>query len=357
MSFCTTCGAQLGFGRFCTNCGTPLPSFEETPDAGSDATQVRLPRVQPDASTGPRFPLYADETDPAPAPRDTNPAGIPAVTDPGPAASTASTYGTPVYGAAYGPPPGPPPMPTAQPYPTAPPPPPQSQRRSPWPWVALTLVLLAGVGGGAWALTRGDDSPQAAQASGKESSQPSESGSTGSGGPSESQSSSPGPTVPVEPDGDPVDLATQARVNAPTPRDPGMDVNNNEVRFPASNMLDRDPTTSYQITGDATGSVITFSFDAPVTVHEVGLINGYAKREGGNNWYAKNRKIMQVEWAFDDGSSIQQDLRQTTDLQSTPVSAVETRTIRLTLLKVSKPGRADPRNYTAISSVLLRGVH
>src|SRR5690606_8347764 len=109
-----------------------------------------------------------------------------------------------------------------------------------------------------------------------------------------SESTTPDP--PDVPEGDPVDLVGEAEVSAPRPRPPGQTATGTPVRYPATNMLDGDPTTSYQISGDASGSVITFSFDSPVTLREVGMINGYAKSEGGNDWYAKNRKVLEAEW-------------------------------------------------------------
>src|SRR3954452_3725413 len=79
MSSCTSCGHQLGVGRFCTNCGAPVDS--STPDSTPVSTPVtdgdwrtdtaeRHPPVATDPRTPPsavapppppRYPLYADE--------------------------------------------------------------------------------------------------------------------------------------------------------------------------------------------------------------------------------------------------------------------------------------------------------
>src|SRR3546814_16210273 len=65
MSFCKRCGAVLGVGRFCTNCGAPVVQAFETgtlhAESEAEKTNIRLPAVQPDAATGTRFPLFADE--------------------------------------------------------------------------------------------------------------------------------------------------------------------------------------------------------------------------------------------------------------------------------------------------------
>src|SRR4051812_45522513 len=79
MSSCTSCGAQLGVGRFCTSCGAPVDSSlpggspVSTPvtagDWRTDTAERRLPpvvapRTPPSAVAPPpppRFPMYADE--------------------------------------------------------------------------------------------------------------------------------------------------------------------------------------------------------------------------------------------------------------------------------------------------------
>src|SRR3546814_20550660 len=65
MSVCKRCGAVLGVGRFCTNCGAPVVQAFETgtlhAESEAEKTNIRPPAVQPDAATGTRFPLFADE--------------------------------------------------------------------------------------------------------------------------------------------------------------------------------------------------------------------------------------------------------------------------------------------------------
>ena len=89
------------------------------------------------------------------------------------------------------------------------------------------------------------------------------------------------------------------------------------------------------------------------------MINGYAKTaqdaQGRElDWYHGNRRVLSVEWVFDDGTTVVQDLDDTTDLQSVDVD-VTTTTITVRLLEVSAPGNGPAaRDYTAISELSLR---
>ena len=47
--------------------------------------------------------------------------------------------------------------------------------------------------------------------------------------------------------------------------------------FVAANLLDGVRETSWRMPGDGTGASITFGFEGPVEVTQVGLVNGYAK--------------------------------------------------------------------------------
>ena len=74
------------------------------------------------------------------------------------------------------------------------------------------------------------------------------------------------------------------------------------------------------------------------------------------DWYPRNRRILEVEWVFDDGTTVPQDLRAEPVLQTIAVDKVRTSTISLRILEVSPPGAgALSKNVTAISDVLLRG--
>lgn len=362
MGFCTNCGAGLGPGRFCTNCGAPVqqaPVQQATGPQGSGAgesavekTAVRLPRVPrapedrdseqytpppPPPEQTQQRPLFADEV-PTRAPGLAHePAqGSPEMTAPraaaSPAAETFESAGTHRS---------------------------SERRRSPLLWL-LPLLLVAAlvIGLVVWLGPWSDDNDDPTNAGGSDDTSETTTEPTRSSEPSED--SQPTPSDDVPPPEDAVDITEQAKATGPAPIKPGVDLSGDKVRYPASNMLDGDPTTAYRLPGDASGTTITLSLPEETTIHQVGLINGYAKTDTVGNrtvdWYAKNRRITKVEWSFDDGTSVTQTLRNTSDLQVMPVEAARTREVRLRIVSVSAPGKGDlSKNVTAISSVQLRG--
>jgi hypothetical protein len=260
--------------------------------------------------------------------------------------------------------PAPPPPPVAYPLPPSPalPDAPRGHRGSggSWlPWLlaaVLALVLFATIG---LVLLRGG---------GDDGDQPSATDSTKSGthqaSATPTRPSSPPPSSAEDsptPSGEPEDVARLATVEVPATAPPNLDVAGNQVRYEGRNMLDGVPETCWRMPGDGTGSEITITLAEPTTITSVGLINGYAKTAtgaGGStlDWYRGNRRVLAVEWSFDDGTVIEQELGETRDLQSVDAGSVTTSTVRIRLLQVSKPGRGPAaRNYTPISDVAIVG--
>ncbi|HYF74614.1 MAG TPA: zinc ribbon domain-containing protein [Nocardioides sp.] len=293
MTFCVSCGHELGVGRFCTNCGHPID--RAATDAGWRTDTAQRPAVPP----APRFPLFADEAAPRPAPT---------------------------------------------------PHPEHRQPRPPWGrWAlvaAVLAVVLAAVAGlGIW-LMAGDDPAEEARPGPRHSSSSGASPSPGKDRPSASV--------------DPSAVTAGATVTVPATAPPGQDVTGNPVDYEAENMLDAVPETTWRMPGDGTGAELELTLAAPTRLRSVGLINGYAKtardaRGRDLDWYHGNRRIEAVEWVFDDGTTIGQDLEDSPSLQTVDVEVTPT-TITLLLVAVSAPGTGRAaRDYTAISDVSLVG--
>ncbi|HVK28358.1 MAG TPA: discoidin domain-containing protein, partial [Nocardioides sp.] len=284
----------------------------------------------------PRYPLFAD------AP--------PAVPPAAPAADPFPTVMRPSGGAGTTslPPVSPPTVPQGHP----------GRRPAPaWlPWlVALVLLaLVAGVGG--YLLVSSGDGDQADD---RASNEQRTAGSNPSGDSSEpDQPDSSGTGGPVaEPDpADVADLSAGVTAEVPAVAPPSRDSANRPVRFVPANMWDGKPRTSWRMPGDGSGETLTFDLGQDVVITEVGMINGYAKVDGPNNWYRGNRRIRAVQWEFDDGTRVTQEFADGQQIQMADIGPVATRTVRVHLLTVTPPGRgANGRDFTAISEIRFLG--
>lgn len=306
MEFCTECGHELGVGRFCTNCGHPIDAGAPSADDSHNDTAER-PAIAPP----PPPPRYA-----APP---SQPNGI-------------------------------------------------HRGRTPWlPWAMLGAILLLVAALGIVLLTVRDNDTSDTAKDQVTSDGPSLVPTTASASPSAtllpaSPTFTAPSTPPSTPQVKPRDVARFATAIVPDTAPPNLDVDGNQVRYQARNMLDGVPETCWRMPGDGTGSEITIQLAGPTTLTRIGLINGYAKSAigaGGNqlNWYTGNRRIQAVEWVFDDGTVLAQNLTETRQMQSVEVDEITTSTIRLRLLSVSAPGTGQAaRDYTAISDLTIVGV-
>ncbi|MEZ0581007.1 hypothetical protein [Nocardioides sp. MH1] len=236
----------------------------------------------------------------------------------------------------------PPPVaaPVAAPWPATPAP----RRRSATPWVIafLALAAIAAVGGillvvGGSGEKDADDPAPRTHGTGRTQEAPSQDGAEGIDGAAAA-------VVPAD-------------VDVPGTAPASVDTDGTRVTFDAGNMLDDDPRTCWRTPGDATGATLTFTFDEPVTLSEVGLVNGYAKTDPPHDWYHGNRRITDVVWTFDDGTEVEQHLgADDTSVQSTDVDDVQTSSVELRIVGLTAPGRgADSRDYTAISEAAFSG--
>ena len=357
MDTCVSCGHELVSGRFCTNCGRlreaahpdatagtpdsaqatrqlpPVPTSVDEPDdwrtdtaerpaarhaATPGAPPSRAPSTPPPApmvpGDGPRFPLFADQV---------------AADD----AATSAGHPTAGGGTAAHAPVPPAPLHDAPVHDDRGP-----RRRVPWAAGAAVLLLVLVLG--SWLVVGGDGAEPPAGAGGQ-------AGQDGNGAAGSS--------------GGAVDVVREATPQVPATAPPNQDLQGNMVRYEARNMLDGVPTTCWRMAGDGTGEVLTFDLARPTTLTTVGLVNGYAKTANdarGNqlDWYHGNRRVLAVEWTFDDGTSVTQDLRDTRSMQTMGIDPVTTRSVQLRLVSVSAPGTGRAaRNYTPISDVTLQG--
>jgi hypothetical protein len=214
-----------------------------------------------------------------------------------------------------------------------------------WPWVVFWLVLAIAAAVIGWTLGRQDAAERDAETRSAETS--GGAGERGLGGLGAGGSGS----------GTGTDVARFAEATVPATAPPNEDLSGNLVRYEARQMLDGVPATAWRMPGDGTGSAITIELAERTRLTEVGIINGYAKAvPGTTDWYPRNRRISEVSWTFDDGTSLTQDLAETTAMQVLELPDVTTSTVQLTILGVTEPAPgAEGRDFTAISDVALVG--
>jgi hypothetical protein len=318
MNYCTSCGHELGVGRFCTNCGTPVPGRHpaaapaSAPSPAPSATPPATPpAVPPTVGTAPpaaRYPLYAD-TRIGEAPSDPPP--LEGVAAPLPA------YSSTGRGRRGG--------------------------RLLVALAALLALLVIGAGVAAYSLFSG-------------------SGDAHSDRPDTRAAQPVSPTTRGHrhhrhaggADGTGVTDEVTA-IDVPGTAPASTDLAGHRVTFGARNLVDGDLQTAWRIAGDATGGSITITFAHPVTLTSVGLVNGYAKKYPGYNGYWLNRKVTEVRWTFDDGSTFTQRLRRVTRMQTLPVDPGPTSSITVDILATVPSNKPNGRDYTAISELSLEG--
>jgi hypothetical protein len=164
----------------------------------------------------------------------------------------------------------------------------------------------------------------------------------------------PSPPHSASPPRSPTELAGTATVRATKTAPHSTDGSGRQVSYPASNVLDGDPTTAWRAPGDGSGVALTFTFPAAVNLTAVGLMPGYNKIDpatGVHRW-SQNRRLTFVRWLFDDGTMVTQNFTDTPSMQEVSVNS----TTSTVVLQIVSTKSGDPHHdYTAVSDVSLMG--
>jgi hypothetical protein len=330
-TMCTHCGAPLTGGRFCTNCGARIGTVPATSPAWSSSTD-----------TAERTYDVIKQPTATPAPPPTS----------APATSAPATMQRPV----------PPILPPPPSVPSEPLGPAHSSYNRPGPgaglWVGVGVLMLVVLLLGGFLLLHGSSGGGTASDA-TPPLVPKTQPTTAPSSPT-AKSSSPSPSTSPTIGGPATNVAGLAVASAPTHAPGGVDFAGRPVSYVAANMVDGVTDTCWRTAGDATGTVLTFRLARTTRLTRVGLINGYAKiaYDGGRrfDWYLGNRRVLAVDWLFDDGSTVSQQLGTSRTMQQIPIKPVTTDVVRLRITAVSPPGKGRAaRDETAISEVLLIG--
>jgi hypothetical protein len=153
--------------------------------------------------------------------------------------------------------------------------------------------------------------------------------------------------------------ATHIRVTASGQAPNATDGCQQTTTFDPANVVDGNPETAWRVGGDGVGSYVQLNFDSSIRVSEVQILPGYAKVDHctGDNRFTQNRRVKRVELTFSNGSTVISDLRDAPQMQSIPVSPVQTQWVKITILETyPQPAGDAGRNFTPISEVQVVGV-
>lgn len=157
-----------------------------------------------------------------------------------------------------------------------------------------------------------------------------------------------------QPRGPASELAADAAASASSTAPDSVDAAGKPISYAAGNLTDGDRQTAWRVAGAGRGETITLTLPSTVHLTRVGLIPGYAKVDPSNDVdrFPENRRVREVRWRFDDGTTVDQRFADTPDMQETEVDAT-TRSVTIEVLG-SRPGTPD-HDYLPISEVSLVG--
>jgi hypothetical protein len=173
----------------------------------------------------------------------------------------------------------------------------------------------------------------------------------------------PAPTQAAAPTAQPVPGPVTLTATADCVSPPSRDAAGAVVAYDPQQMVDGRADTAWRCDGDGVGRTVRVTFDRPVRVLQVGLVPGYAKTDptDGVDRYAQNRRITQVRYTFDDGTTVDQPLitaATNRSLQTVPVAGITSSGMTVSIIG-SVPGSAvgpnKASNRIAISELQVLG--
>jgi hypothetical protein len=150
------------------------------------------------------------------------------------------------------------------------------------------------------------------------------------------------------------ELAADATASASSTAPDSVDAAGNPITYSAGNLTDGDRQTAWRVAGDGRGETVTLTLPSAVHLTKVGLIPGYAKVDPSNgvDRFPENRRVREVRWRFDDGTTVDQRFADTPVMQETEVDTT-TSSVTVEVLS-SRPGTPG-HDYLPISEVSLVG--
>jgi hypothetical protein len=156
-------------------------------------------------------------------------------------------------------------------------------------------------------------------------------------------------TVPV--------VLSPLRITASDEAPASIDSQQNTTTFVAENAVDGQMETAWRVPGDGVNQSLMLAFAAPVRVHEIALVPGYAKVDPFDqvDRFAQNRRVVRARFEFSSGESVEARFADRPELQVTLVNDTLTTYVRVVILETTAPGANDGRDFTPISEIVVMG--
>jgi len=132
------------------------------------------------------------------------------------------------------------------------------------------------------------------------------------------------------------------------------EANGTPIVFHPQNVLDGDPSTVWRCAAPATGETLTVTLDSATTLTSVGMIGGYSKIDpltGVDRW-PQNHRVRRVQWTFSDGTTVEQELADSPEMQSIEVD-VTTTSVTIEIQATYAATGTDPKQTVAIAELLV----
>ena len=135
------------------------------------------------------------------------------------------------------------------------------------------------------------------------------------------------------------------------------DATGRTITYEPAQTIDGDLSTAWRCAGSAVGQELTLRLAGLTTVTSVGLVPGYAKVDpaDGIDRFALYRTVTGVEWRFDDGTVVAQDVSAPRASMTTLELAEPVTTSSVTMVVTSTGNDAAEYDFTAVSEVELSG--
>jgi serine/threonine protein kinase, bacterial len=154
-------------------------------------------------------------------------------------------------------------------------------------------------------------------------------------------------------------LLRPSDVSASSTAAPGLDAQQNPVRYDPQNAVDGRPDTTWRVAGDGVGQWLQLVFASEASVTSIGLIPGYDKVDpiDGTDRFFQNRIVKLARFEFSDGTVVRASFSRDRTMQIVPVGGVRTRSVRIVIEETYPPPPTDQggRDFTPISEVQVQG--